>query len=52
MGSTSDKISDKANELTGKVKQASGDATDDPKLQAKGAAQKAKGDAQHVKADA
>ena len=38
MGSTSDKISGKANELAGKAKQAIGDATDNRSLQAKGLA--------------
>lgn len=52
MGSTTDKVSGKANELTAKVKQAVGDATDNPKLQAKGYAQEAKGDAQQAKGEA
>ena len=37
MGSTSDKISGKANEIAGKTKQAAGKATDDRDMQAKGA---------------
>ena len=48
MGSTSDKISGKANELAGKAKQAIGDATDNHSLEAKGAAQEAKGHGQHI----
>lgn len=40
MGSTSDKISGKANEIAGKTKQAVGKATDDREMQAKGAVQK------------
>ncbi|WP_081858452.1 CsbD family protein [Pseudorhizobium pelagicum] len=42
MGSTSDKISGKANELTGQAKQAVGDATDNHSMERKGAAQQAK----------
>ncbi|TCQ95820.1 uncharacterized protein YjbJ (UPF0337 family) [Neorhizobium sp. JUb45] len=52
MGSTSDKISGKANELIGKAKQAVGDATDNRTLEAKGVAQEAKGDAQQAKGHA
>lgn len=52
MGSTSDKISGKANELTGQARQAVGDATDNRSMQAKGAAQEAKGDAQQAKGEA
>lgn len=46
MGSTSDKISGKANEIAGKTKQAVGKATDDREMQAKGAVQEAKGKGQ------
>ena len=41
MGSTSDKISGKANEIAGKTKQAVGKAADDREMQAKGAVQEA-----------
>jgi uncharacterized protein YjbJ (UPF0337 family) len=43
MGSTSDKVAGAANSVTGKVKEAIGKETGDPKLAAKGAAQDAKG---------
>ncbi|RWX77228.1 CsbD family protein [Neorhizobium lilium] len=49
MGSTSDKIAGKGNELAGKVKQATGDVTGNDKLRAEGAAQELKGDAQQAK---
>ena len=52
MGSTSDKISGKANELAGKAKQAIGDATDNHSMEAKGAAQEAKGHGQQAKGEA
>lgn len=38
MSSTTDKISGKANEMSGKAKQAVGDATDNRSMEAKGAA--------------
>jgi uncharacterized protein YjbJ (UPF0337 family) len=46
MSSTTDKIKGTANELAGKAKQGVGNMTDDHELQAKGAAQEAKGDLQ------
>lgn len=46
MGSTSDKISGKTNEVVGKVKQGLGDATGNRRLEAEGAAQELKGKAQ------
>lgn len=52
MGSTSDKVSGKAIELTGQAEQAVGDTTGNSKLQAKGAAQEAKGDLQQAKGEA
>jgi uncharacterized protein YjbJ (UPF0337 family) len=49
MGEATDKIKAAGNKLTGNVKEGIGKATNDPKLQAEGAAQKIKGDAQDVK---
>ncbi|MGV2166451.1 CsbD family protein [Agrobacterium sp. 16-172Ci] len=46
MGSTSDKISGKANEVAGKVKKSVGEATGNNELRAKGAAQETKGKVQ------
>ncbi|MCZ7850393.1 CsbD family protein [Agrobacterium salinitolerans] len=46
MGSTSDKISGKANEVAGKVKKSVGEATGNDELRAKGAAQETKGKVQ------
>ncbi|WP_320199088.1 CsbD family protein [Agrobacterium sp. rho-13.3] len=46
MGSTSDKIAGKANEVAGKVKQGVGSATGNDRLQAEGAAQEVKGKVQ------
>jgi uncharacterized protein YjbJ (UPF0337 family) len=46
MGSTSDKISGKANEIAGKAKQAVGKAAGDNEMRAKGTVQEAKGKAQ------
>jgi uncharacterized protein YjbJ (UPF0337 family) len=43
MGEFTDKIKGVANELTGKGKQAVGRETDDPSLEAEGAAQEGKG---------
>ena len=43
MGSTSDKISGKANEIAGKTKQAAGKATGNRDMQAEGDVQEAKG---------
>ena len=51
MGSMSDKVSGKGNELAGKAKQAVGDMTDNHELEAKGAAQELKGDAQQAKGE-
>ena len=52
MSSTTDKIKGVANETAGKVRQATGDAMDDPEMEAKGAAQRAKGDLQQAKGEA
>lgn len=52
MSSTTDKITGKANEIAGKVRQGVGDLIDDREMQAKGVVQKAKGDAQQAKGDA
>lgn len=52
MGSTSDKIPGKANELAGQARQGLGKMMDDPEMQAKGLAQEAKGDAQQAKGEA
>jgi uncharacterized protein YjbJ (UPF0337 family) len=49
MGELTDKIKGVANELTGKGKQAVGDATDRPDIQAEGAAQETKGEGQNLK---
>ena len=46
MGSTSDKISGKANEVAGKVKQSVGSATGNDRMRAEGAAQETKGKVQ------
>lgn len=46
MGSTSDKIAGKANEVTGKVKQSVGSATGNDSMRAEGAAQETKGKVQ------
>jgi uncharacterized protein YjbJ (UPF0337 family) len=46
MGSTSDKISGKMNEIAGKTKQAVGKATGDNEMRAKGAVQEGKGKTQ------
>lgn len=51
MGEVTDKIAGYANEAAGKIKQAIGDATNNPELEADGAAQEAKGDLQKVKGD-
>ena len=48
MSSTTDKIKGVANETAGKVRQATGDAMDDPEMEAKGAAQRAKGEAKYT----
>ena len=52
MGSTTDKIKGMANETAGKVRQAAGDAMDDPEMEANGAAQEGKGKLQQAKGDA
>ena len=52
MGSTTDKIKGMANEATGKVRRAAGDATDDPQMEADGAGQEAKGKLQQAKGEA
>jgi len=52
MGSTSDKVVGKANELAGQARQGVGKAMDDKEMQAKGVVQEAKGDAQQAKGDA
>ncbi|MEH3091057.1 CsbD family protein [Agrobacterium sp. 22094] len=46
MGSTSDKIAGKANEVAGKVKQGVGSATGNDRMRAEGAAQETKGKVQ------
>jgi uncharacterized protein YjbJ (UPF0337 family) len=52
MGEMIDKVKGAANQAAGKVKKAVGDATNDPALEAKGAAQELKGKAQQLKGDA
>ncbi len=52
MGSTTDKIKGMTNEAAGKVRQAAGDAMDDPEMEANGAAQEGKGKLQQAKGDA
>ncbi|WP_442680572.1 CsbD family protein [Sphingomonas sp. ASY06-1R] len=49
MGELTDKIKGVSNEIAGKVKQAVGDATDRPDVQAEGAAQEGKGQGQNLK---
>jgi uncharacterized protein YjbJ (UPF0337 family) len=49
MGELTDKIKGVSNEIAGKVKQAVGDATDRPDVQAEGAAQEVKGEGQNLK---
>lgn len=49
MGSTSDKIVGKANELAGQARQGIGKAVGDREMQAKGIVQEAKGDSQQAK---
>ena len=49
MGELTDKIKGVANEIAGKTKQAVGDATDRPDVQADGIAQEAKGEGQNLK---
>jgi uncharacterized protein YjbJ (UPF0337 family) len=49
MGELTDKIKGVSNEIAGKVKQAVGDATDRPDVQADGAAQEVKGEGQNLK---
>ncbi len=51
MSSTSDKVKGTANELAGKARKATGDAMDDPEMEAHGAAQETKGDLQKAKGD-
>lgn len=51
MGSTADKISGKANGLTGQARQGVGKAVGNDEMQAKGLAQEAKGGAQQMKGD-
>ncbi|MES5044570.1 CsbD family protein [Rhizobium nepotum] len=46
MGSTSDRIAGKANEVAGKVKKSVGEATGNNQLRAEGAAQETKGKVQ------
>lgn len=49
MGEATDKLKAAGNKLAGSVKEGIGKATDNPKLEAEGAAQKVKGDVQDVK---
>lgn len=49
MGEFTDKVKGVSNEIAGKVKQAVGDATDNPKTQAEGVAQEGKGQGQNLK---
>ena len=49
MGEFTDKVAAAANKVTGNVKEAIGDATDNDRLEAEGQAQQAKGTAQDVK---
>lgn len=49
MGSMSDKIVGKANEVAGQARQGAADVTGDEKMRAKGAAQEIKGNAQQAK---
>lgn len=51
MGEFTDKAKGVGNEIAGNAKQMAGDATDDPKLHAKGKAQEAKGEAQNLKGE-
>ena len=51
MGELSEKAKGLGNEIAGAAKSATGKATDNPKLQFKGEAQKLKGKAQNVKGD-
>ncbi|MGN6122251.1 MAG: CsbD family protein [Sphingomonas oligoaromativorans] len=48
MGEFTDKVKGVANELTGKAKQAVGRGGDDPKLEAEGAGQEARGHIQQA----
>lgn len=48
MGELTDKVKAAGNKVAGSVKDGMGKVTDDPKLQAEGKAQKAKGAAQDV----
>lgn len=52
MSSTTDKIKGAANEAVGKTKQGIGNATNNEKMQAEGAAQELKGKAQGTVGDA
>ena len=49
MGELTDKIKGVANQVAGKTKEAVGDATDRPDIQADGAAQDLKGQGQNLK---
>ena len=49
MGEFTDKLKGAANEVAGKVKQAVGDASDRPDIQAEGEAQEGVGKLQHAK---
>lgn len=49
MGEFTDKLKGTANEIAGKVKQATGHATDRPDIAAEGAAQETKGEGQNLK---
>ncbi len=49
MGEFTDKVAAAANKAAGGVKEAIGDATDNPRLEAEGQAQQDKGTAQNVK---
>lgn len=48
MGSTADKIKGVTNEAVGNVKQATGKATDNPRLRAEGVVQERKGEVQQA----
>lgn len=52
MSSTTDKMKGMANEAAGKVRKATGDAIDDPEMEASGAAQEGKGKLQQAKGEA
>lgn len=51
MSSISDKVKGVANQVAGKVKEQIGHATDNPNLEAEGAAQNLKGKVQQTKGD-